>query len=87
MIPRQLAGKLRNIAGGFPVISLTGPRQSGKTTLVRNVFSNYAYLNLENIDTMLAAKEDPRRFLRPHSDTGVIIDEAQRVPEWMQNEA
>ena len=81
MIPRQLAGKLRSIARGFPVISLTGPRQSGKTTLVRNVFSNYTYLNLENLDTMSAAKEDPRRFLRPHKGTGMIIDEAQRVPE------
>ena len=76
MIPRQLAGKIRKLSGGFPVISLTGPRQSGKTTLVKSVFSDYTYVNLENLDTMAAAKEDPRRFLRPHRESGVIIDEA-----------
>jgi len=81
MIPRQITHKMKRLAGGFPVISLTGPRQSGKTTLVRNVFKTYQYVNLENLDTLMAAKEDPRRFLRPYMDRGVIIDEAQRVPE------
>jgi hypothetical protein len=81
MIPRTLAGKLTELAKGFPVICLTGPRQSGKTTLVRSVFKDHAYVSLENIDTMIAAKEDPRRFLAPHQNSGLIIDEAQRVPE------
>lgn len=81
MIPRQLSKKLVDLAKGFPVICLTGPRQSGKTTLVKSVFSDYAYVSLENIDAMQAAKEDPRRFLAPHQNSGVIIDEAQRVPE------
>ncbi len=81
MIPRMLSDKLTELAKGFPVICLTGPRQSGKTTLVRSVFKDYAYVSLENIDTMTAAKEDPRRFLTPHQNSGLIIDEAQRVPE------
>lgn len=81
MIPRMLSEKLTELAKGFPVICLTGPRQSGKTTLVRSVFKDYPYVSLENIDTMTAAKEDPRRFLTPHQNSGLIIDEAQRVPE------
>jgi predicted AAA+ superfamily ATPase len=81
MIPRTLSSKLLSMADGFPVLTLTGPRQSGKTTLVREIFPNYAYLSLENLDVMAAAKEDPRRFLGTYKDTGVIIDEAQRVPE------
>lgn len=81
MIPRKIHDKLLNLAAGFPVISLTGPRQSGKTTLVKKAFSDYCYVNLENTDTLLAAQEDPRRFLEPHKKSGVIIDEAQRAPE------
>lgn len=81
MIPRLLASKMTDLSKGFPIICLTGPRQSGKTTLVRDVFKDYSYVSLENIDTMTAAKEDPRRFLSPHQQSGLIIDEAQRVPE------
>ncbi|MCF7848532.1 MAG: ATP-binding protein [Kiritimatiellales bacterium] len=81
MIPRKMADKLVEMATGFPVVCLTGPRQSGKTTLVKSVFADYAYVSLENMDTMLAAKEDPRRFLAPYKDSGLIVDEAQRVPE------
>lgn len=81
MIQRMLSEKLVELAKGFPVICLTGPRQSGKTTLVKSVFKDYAYVSLENIDMMTAAKEDPRRFLAPHQNSGLIIDEAQRVPE------
>jgi len=69
------------MATGFSVLTLTGPRQSGKTTLVRKTFPDYAYLSLENLDVMAAAREDPRRFLGSHKDQGVIIDEAQKVPE------
>jgi len=81
MIHRTLSEKMVKLAKGFPVICLTGPRQSGKTTLVKSVFSDYAYVSLENIDTMTAAKEDPRRFLAPHHNSGLIMDDAQRVPE------
>lgn len=62
MLDRELAAKMVSLAKSFPVITVTGPRQSGKTTLVRQIFSDYAYLNLENLDTMAAAQEDPRSF-------------------------
>ena len=80
MIPRVLGDKLRSLAEVFPVLSVTGPRQSGKTTLVRSIFPHYAYVNLENLDDRFAAEEDPVRFLRAHAQTGVIIDETQKVP-------
>jgi predicted AAA+ superfamily ATPase len=66
----------------FPVLTLTGPRQSGKTTLARAVFAEYDYVNLENLDERIAASEDPRGFLARYGrERGVIIDEAQKVPE------
>ena len=80
MIPRALGEKIVSLAEMFPIVSVTGPRQSGKTTLARAKFPDYAYVNLENLDDRLAAEEDPLRFLRPHSDTGIIVDEVQKVP-------
>jgi len=80
MVPRTLGDKLLSLTGMFPVISLTGPRQSGKTTLCRALFPDYAYVNVENLDNRMAAEEDPLRFLRPYAKSGVIIDEAQKVP-------
>lgn len=71
---------LADAARQLPVVSLTGPRQSGKTTLARATFPHYAYISLENPDTREAAKADPRGFLRQFSQ-GVILDEAQRAPE------
>ena len=59
MIPRALGEKIASLAGMFPIVSLTGPRQSGKTTLARATFPDYAYVNLENLDDRLAAEEDP----------------------------
>ena len=88
MIPRALGEKIASLAGMFPIVSLTGPRQSGKTTLARATFPGYAYVNLENLDDRLAAEEDPLRFLRPHSGTGIIVDEVQKVPSlfsYLQN--
>ena len=88
MIPRALGKKIVSLAGMFPIVSLTGPRQSGKTTLARATFPDYAYVNLENLDDRLAAEEDPLRFLRPHSGTGIIVDEVQKVPSlfsYLQN--
>jgi uncharacterized protein len=87
MVPRTLGEKLLSLTGMFPVISLTGPRQSGKTTLCRALFPDYAYVNLENLDDRMAAEEDPLRFLKQHSKSGVIIDEAQKAPplfSWLQ---
>ncbi len=80
MIARALSGKILYLATQYPVVSLTGPRQSGKTTLARQIFPDYAYTNLENPDTRLAAQTSPMDFLR-HGRKGIIIDEAQYVPE------
>lgn len=67
------------LARGFPVIAITGPRQSGKTTLARNAFPDKPYLTLEDPDTRLFAESDPRGLLSSYPD-GLIIDEAQRAP-------
>lgn len=80
IIHRVLGEKIAAATGSFPVISLMGPRQSGKTTLIRTLFPDYAYRNLENLDDRMAAEEDPRRFLKPHAASGLIVDEAQKVP-------
>lgn len=80
MIQRDLTPLIQKMAGKMPVISITGPRQSGKTTLARHCFPDYTYVNLESPETRLFATEDPKAFLRQHQ-TGLIIDEAQRVPE------
>ena len=79
-IQRQLSSQLKKLAPLYPILSVSGPRQSGKTTLVREVFPDYAYVNLERLDDRLAAEEDPRRFLARYEDRGLIIDEAQKVP-------
>jgi uncharacterized protein len=80
MKPRKLEKKLRRWAEQYPVITVTGPRQSGKTTLCRSVFSEYSYCSLEDVDNRIYAKEDPRGFLSEYSD-GAIIDEIQHVPD------
>jgi hypothetical protein len=67
------------LARGFPVIAITGPRQSGKTTLARSAFPHKPYLTLEDPDTRLLAESDPRGLLAAYPD-GLIIDEAQRAP-------
>jgi len=80
MIKRQLAKKLKQATREYPVVALVGPRQSGKTTLVRQVFAGYKYVSLEDLDIRTFAQTDPRGFLETYSDK-VIFDEAQRVPE------
>lgn len=81
MIPRTLQKHIQKMAKVFSVVAVTGPRQSGKTTLVKACFPTYSYVNLENLDDRRAAAEDPRMFLKHHARHGVIIDEAQKVPE------
>ncbi|MCH8475934.1 MAG: ATP-binding protein [Opitutales bacterium] len=79
MIPRHISSYLVRLATRFPVLTLTGPRQSGKTTLLRHLFKDHRYVNLENLDIRAEAEEDPRGFLRRHAE-GVVLDEVQRVP-------
>ena len=66
--------------GKYPILVLTGPRQSGKTTFLKNEFTNYTYINLENLDNRTYALNDPNGFLAEHGNF-VIFDEAQRAPE------
>ncbi|MBN2209973.1 MAG: ATP-binding protein [Sedimentisphaerales bacterium] len=80
MIERNLAPQLSQAAKKFPVVTLTGPRQSGKSTLCRMCFPNHAYVNLEAPDVRAFAQEDPRRFLAEYPQ-GAILDEIQRCPE------
>ncbi|OZG65207.1 presumable ATPase [Bifidobacterium hapali] len=80
MIPRLLADQVRRSASWFPVVSVTGPRQSGKSTLVRNVFPDCEYLNLENPELRNKAVVDPISFIRERP-TPLIIDEAQYAPD------
>lgn len=80
MIKRTAHDTIMRLAKGFPVIAITGPRQSGKTTLAKSTFPNKPYLTLEDPDTRLIAEGDPRGLLSRYPD-GLIIDEAQRVPQ------
>lgn len=80
MIERTMAQKLRGMSEWFPVVSLTGPRQSGKSTLIKAVFPEYEYLNLENPEVRRAALDDPVGFISRRPDH-LIIDEAQYAPE------
>ena len=80
MINRALAGKIQASIHQMPVISITGPRQSGKTTQCKQLFPDYFYANLEHPETRTFALEDPNRFLQ-QGENGMIIDEAQYAPE------
>lgn len=80
MITRTATEEVRLLARQFKAIAIVGPRQSGKTTLARNVFSDKKYVSLENPDVRIFATDDPRGFLEQYPD-GAILDEAQRVPE------
>ena len=80
MIKRHIEPKLRQWALQYPVITVTGPRQSGKTTLCRAVFNKKPYLSLEDIDTREFAKADPRGFLAEIPE-GAVLDEIQYAPD------
>ncbi len=80
MIERALGRELEGAAGKYPVVTVTGPRQSGKTTLVRAVFSKHAYATLEDPELRRFALEDPRGFLAQFKGP-VVLDEVQRAPE------
>jgi predicted AAA+ superfamily ATPase len=79
-IQRDLEKTVREAAKYFPVITVTGPRQSGKTTMLRHLFADMRYYSLENLDTRRLAQEDPVRFLNMH-DEGMILDEVHNAPD------
>lgn len=80
MIPRVAQRTLLRLAKGFPILAITGSRQTGKTTLARAAFPGKPYLSLEDPDIRLAAQEDPRGLLSRYA-SGAILDEVQRVPD------
>jgi uncharacterized protein len=80
MFHRTAHARLLRMAQGFPVLVLTGPRQSGKTTLAQAAFPGHAYVSLEDPDVRQRVAADPRGFLAAHPQ-GLVLDEAQRVPE------
>ena len=80
MITREITPHLLKLKKFYSILSLNGPRQSGKTTLLKNLFPKYSYLSFEDPDIRRAAISDPRSFLSSYSK-GAILDEVQRVPE------
>ncbi len=79
MIERELSPKISELFKYYPIVSLNGPRQSGKTTLLKALFPQKPYITLEDPDARLLASTDPRRFLAAYTE-GAIFDEAQNVP-------
>jgi len=79
-LQREISGKVKEASEQFPVIFITGPRQSGKTTLLKKIFGQYRYVNLEDPDIRRWALEQPRDFL-DSNPWPVIIDEAQHAPD------
>ena len=79
-INRQIAPIIEGQKNKFPVLAVTGPRQSGKTTLLKELFTDYQYVSLENPNMRSFASDDPIGFLNQYSEK-VILDEVQRVPE------
>ncbi len=80
MIKRNIQKNILKYTKQYPVLVLTGPRQSGKTTLLKNIFPKYTYLNLEDLELLEFALSDPKAFLSQYNDR-VILDEVQRAPE------
>lgn len=79
-IKRDLEVTIQEAAKYFPVITVTGPRQSGKTTMLKHLFPHLHYYSLEDLDTRSFAMQDPLRFLHLH-DEGMILDEVHNYPE------
>ncbi|RZK67043.1 MAG: ATP-binding protein, partial [Pedobacter sp.] len=78
-VRRQIMHVIKKQQSKFPILALTGPRQSGKTTLLKELFKDYRYISLENPDIRAFATDDPNGFLNEYSEN-VILDEIQRVP-------
>lgn len=80
MFKRQMGKELRSMAKQYPVVTVTGPRQSGKTTLVKEIFPDKPYANLESLQTREFAETDPIAFLDSYPN-GAVLDEIQRCPQ------
>ncbi len=81
MIPRKITKEILQLKKEFPIVTILGPRQSGKTTLAKDIFKKYKYVSLEDPDMRELVQDDPRGFLEEYNKN-VIIDEVQRVPEF-----
>ena len=79
IIPRQITAAITSLLPKYPILAITGPRQSGKTTLLKEAFPTYRYVSLENPDNRAYATDDPVGFLKTY-DNQVIFDEVQRTP-------
>lgn len=80
MIPRHLQREFQTQLSEYPIVTIVGPRQAGKTTLVRSVLPDYTYVNLENPEIRQFATEDPKAFLKQYPKR-TIFDEIQRTPQ------
>jgi len=80
LVKRTLESQVSRLMKLFPVVTITGPRQSGKTTMVKAIAKDYRYISFENPDIRENARQDPRGFLRQYPEK-VIFDEIQLVPE------
>jgi predicted AAA+ superfamily ATPase len=81
MITRDLSSEILRLSKVFKVIAVTGPRQSGKTTLCKTLFPNYSYFNLDRTSVVEEIAQSPEYFLKQYAAQGIIIDEAQKYPE------
>ncbi len=77
---REISTKIKLYAKQYPIITIVGPRQSGKTTLAKEIFADKPYISLEDLDNRNFATEDPKGFLKEYAK-GAIIDEVQRAPD------
>lgn len=80
MIKRHIEHEFLQLLGEYPIVTILGPRQAGKTTLARQLLPDYAYVNLEHPETRAFAQDDPKAFLAQYPGK-VIFDEIQRLPE------
>lgn len=80
MIPRHITSAILSLVGKFPVLTITGPRQSGKTTLIKNLFPNLPYFSLENPDFYAQVIQDPKSLFKVYGHR-MILDEVQRFPQ------
>lgn len=80
MIQRQITSSIVALRNKFPIITLTGARQTGKTTLLKSLYKDLPYINLEDLDNRKLATDDPRGFLSNYPN-GAVIDEVQQVPQ------